>query len=89
VSSRTTASFRKALAALPEQVQDRAREAFRLFSENPAHPSLQFKQVHPTEPIFSARVTLDYWALARRRDDHWIWFWIGSHSDYDQLLERL
>ncbi len=37
----------------------------------------------------SARVTLDYRALATRREDRWIWFWIGSHSDYDNLLKRL
>ena len=89
MTSRTTTSFRKAFAALPEDVQERAREAFRLFSDNPAHPSLQFKQVHTIEPIFSARITLHYRALARRRDNDWIWFWIGSHADYDQLLKRL
>ena len=63
--------------------------AFDLFSANPAHPSLQFKQVHATEPIFSARISLHYRALARRADNDWIWFWIGSHADYDQLLKRL
>ena len=89
MSSRTTASFRKAFAALPHDIQDRAREAFQLFSENPAHPGLQFKQVHSTDPIFSARISLQYRALARRVDDDWIWFWIGSHADYDQLLRRL
>ena len=89
MSSRTTASFRKAFAVLPEDVQKRAREAFALFSENPAHPSLHFKQVHTDQPIFSARITMDYRALARRADEDWIWFWIGSHADYDQLLKRL
>ena len=87
--SRTTPSFRKAFDAVPKDIQDRAREAFRLFSDNPAHPSLRLKQVHSTEPVYSARVTLDYRALASRRDGVWIWFWIGSHADYDQLLARL
>ena len=89
MTSRTTSSFRKAYSSLPTDVQERAREAFDLFSANPAHPSLQFKQVHATEPIFSARISLHYRALARRADDDWIWFWIGSHADYDQLLKRL
>lgn len=89
MTSRTTASFRKTFASLPDEVQERAREAFRLFSDNPAHPSLQFKQVHTSEPIFSARITLNYRALARRQDSDWIWFWIGSHADYDQHLKRL
>lgn len=89
MTSRTTASFRKAFDALPEDIQDRAREAFQIFSENPGHPSLRLKQVHSAEPIYSARITRDYRALARRHKDAWIWFWIGSHADYDQLLRRL
>jgi hypothetical protein len=89
VSSHTTAAFRKAFADLPEDIQARAREAFQLFSENPAHPSLQFKQVHDSRPIYSARVTLHYRALATRSGEDWVWFWIGSHADYDNLLKRL
>jgi hypothetical protein len=89
VSSHTTVAFRKAFADLPGHIQERAREAFHLFSENPAHPSLQFKQVHDSRPIYSARITLHYRALATRRGEDWIWFWIGSHSDYDNLLKRL
>jgi hypothetical protein len=23
-----------------------------------------------------------------RAGEAWIWFWIGSHTDYDQLLKR-
>jgi hypothetical protein len=89
VTSRTTASFRKAFDALPTEVQDRARDAFHRFSQDPDHPSLRFRQVHATEPIFSARVGLHHRALTIRRDDIWIWFWIGSHGDYDRLLARL
>lgn len=87
--SQTTPSFRKALADLPAEIQERARQAFRRFSEEPRHRSLQLKQVHSAQPIYSARISLDYRALAIPRDDRWIWFWIGSHSDYDNLLKRL
>ena len=59
------------------------------FSQDPRHPGLDLKQVHATEPIFSARITLDYRALAYRREHCWLWFWIGSHSDYEKLLSRL
>lgn len=87
--SRTTPAFRNALAGLPAEIQERARKAFELFSQDPGHPSLQFKKVHTERPIYSARITRDYRALAIRRDDHWIWFWIGSHADYEELLKRL
>jgi hypothetical protein len=70
-------------------VQDQARLAYRLFRDNPEHPSLRFKPVHPTRPIYSARVGLGYRALAVRDGEAVIWFWIGSHTDYDHLLKRL
>lgn len=88
MSSRTTVAFRKAFASLPDDIQDRAREAFELFTKNPHHPGLRLKRVHSADPIYSVRVSLDYRALARRTDGAWIWFWIGSHSDYDKLLQR-
>jgi len=87
--SRTTERFRKAFKRLPEQVQRQAREAYKLFRQNPYHPSLRFKQVHPTRPIYSVRISIDYRALGVRDGDEIIWFWIGSHSDYDKLISRL
>ena len=70
-------------------MQAQARAAYRLFQENPAHPGLQFKQVHTVEPIYSARVGLGYRAVALRESDAVIWFWIGSHAEYNGLLRRL
>jgi hypothetical protein len=89
VKSHTSARFRSALDALPARVQQSARRAYRVFLDDPRHPSLQYKQVHPTRPIFSARVALGYRALCVREGDDLIWFWIGSHSDYDRLLSQL
>jgi hypothetical protein len=89
VKSHTTERFRKLFAALPESVREQAREAYRFFRENPQHPGLQFKRVHPTKPIYSARVNIDYRVLGVRDGDEIAWFWIGSHDDYDKLLARL
>ena len=74
---------------MPLQIQAQARLAYRLFRRDPFHPSVRFKQIHPTRPIFSARVGLGYRALAVREGDAVIWFWIGSHADYDNLVTRL
>jgi hypothetical protein len=74
---------------LPRHIQHRAREAYRFFRENPNHPGLQFKQVHPTRPIYSVRVGLGHRVLGVRQDEAIIWFWIGSHAEYDQLLKNL
>jgi hypothetical protein len=89
LTSRTTQRFRKAYAALPEHVQDRARDAYRQFQDDPHHPSLRFKQVHASRPIYSARVGLGYRALAVREGEVYIWFWIGTHAEYDQLVRQL
>jgi len=60
-----------------------------MFQKDPNHPSLRLKQVHGTKPVFSARVGLGYRALGVREGDEIVWFWIGSHSEYDQLVSSL
>jgi hypothetical protein len=70
-------------------VRRQAREAYRTFQRDPANRGLRLKQVHPSRPIYSARVGLGHRALAVRDGETWIWFWIGSHNDYDNLLGQL
>jgi hypothetical protein len=36
---------------------------------------------------WSVRVGLHYRALAIESGDDMVWFWIGSHADYDALLQ--
>ncbi|KAB2862153.1 MAG: hypothetical protein F9K46_07430 [Anaerolineae bacterium] len=86
--SRTTERFRKSLENLPPQIRRQARQAHLLFRENPYHPSLHFKQIHPAKPIYSARVNIDYRVVGLRDGDEIIWFWIGTHSDYDKLISQ-
>lgn len=89
MKSRTNRRFRELLAGLPSQVRDQAREAYRLFKDNPAHPGLHFKKVISYPPTYSARVSIGYRALGVLDKDTVIWFWIGSHADYDLLLEQM
>ncbi|PYN81275.1 MAG: hypothetical protein DMD97_02790 [Candidatus Rokuibacteriota bacterium] len=89
MTSRTTHRFREAYGRLPEHVRRRAREAYRRFKSDPSHPSLRFKKVHAIEPIYAARVGLGYCALAVLDADVAVWFWIGTHADYDHLLRTL
>ena len=89
MKSHTTRRFRRALEALPQQVRQQAREAYELFRADPRHPSLQLKKVHPKLPIYSARISRDYRAVAVVQNDEWIWFFIGSHAQYDSLLGGL
>lgn len=86
MTSHTTERFRRAFEVLPHSIQHRARVAYARFRNDPYHPSLQFKQVHSTRPVFSARVGLGYRALGVKEGDVMIWFWIGSHSEYDRVI---
>jgi hypothetical protein len=89
MNSRTTRHFRELFAALPAHVREQAREAYRLFQQNPAHPGLRFKQVHADPPTYSARVGISYRAVGALDGSTIVWFWIGSHADYDKLLKQL
>jgi len=66
VRSRATPRFWAAYRDLPPEIRNVAQKAYRLFRENPGHPSLHFKKVHDRDPIYSARVTLGYRAVGPR-----------------------
>ena len=77
------------LAALPKPVQDRATSAYMLWSANPSHPSLRVNKVHATLPIYSVRIDRGYRAVGALNGDTIVWFWVGSHADYEALLKGL
>lgn len=85
----TTQQFRKAFDQLPKQTQSQARQVYHFWLDNPRHPSLHFKQIHSTKPIYSVRIGLGIRALAIKEGNTMIWFWIGSHSDYNKLVRQL
>jgi len=89
MKSVTTARFRKFLNQLPAAIRQQARDAYILFQENPRHPSLRFKRIHPTLPIYAVRIGVHYRAVGVREGDTLIWFWVGSHADYDRLISHL
>ncbi|HEY2996611.1 MAG TPA: hypothetical protein VGM22_27665 [Methylomirabilota bacterium] len=70
--------------ALPAEVQRLADQAFERLKQDPRHPALRFKK---TGHVWSARVGSRYRALAVEVDDGLVWFWIGSHAEYDRLLD--
>jgi hypothetical protein len=76
-------AFWQAYAKLPEQVRALADKNYALLKENPQHPSLQFKKVGR---FWSVRVGLRYRALAINAENDLVWFWIGSHADYDAMI---
>ncbi|MGM0600716.1 MAG: hypothetical protein ACQETH_12975 [Candidatus Rifleibacteriota bacterium] len=58
-----------------------------MFKKDPWYPSLHFKRVHSSLSVYSARISIDYRAVGVIKTDLIIWFWIGSHTDYEKLLK--
>jgi hypothetical protein len=83
-------TFRDDFAKLPTEIQEQAKEKFRLFQQDPAHNSLRIKKMQGQDNIWEGHVTRGYvftfmWmndpetgepiAVFRR---------IGTHSIYDK-----
>jgi len=76
--------FWTAYEALPLPIRKLADANYALLlKRDPRHPSLQFKKVGR---YWSVRVGLRYRALAAEVDGGYLWFWIGSHADYDKMI---
>jgi hypothetical protein len=89
LTSQTTLDFRRRLGLLPAAVQVQAKQSYRLWLSDPWHNSLRFKKVSQTGPAYSARVGSGHRAVGVRRGDLVVWFWIGTHAEYDNLLGQL
>ena len=69
--------------ALPTSTQKLADKAFALLKRNPRHPSLHFKKV---ARFWSVRVGIHHRAVGVEVPDGVNWFWIGTHADYNNLI---
>jgi hypothetical protein len=88
--SRLHPSFRRDFARLPANIQTRAREAYRRFQANPAHPGLNFQRLNTELPFWSVRINNSYRAVGvRSSPDEIVWFFIGTHAEYDRLIASL
>jgi hypothetical protein len=76
-------AFWDAFEKLPKEVRELAERNYVLLKQNPQHPSLRLKKVGK---YWSARIGLGYRALAVDVDEGLLWFWIGTHADYDKLV---
>jgi len=83
MNSRTTRSFRAAFKILPPDVKERARQAYKLWRDNPTLPGLRFKRVGDQ---VSVRIGRNYRALGILQSDTVYWYWIGKHDVYDRSI---
>jgi hypothetical protein len=83
VKHHASPEFWQRFELLPAPVQALARRNYALLKTHPRHPSLHFKRVGRYR---SVRVGLQYRALGVELPQGVLWFWIGSHAEYDKLL---
>ena len=69
--------------ALPPEIQKLADRVLAQLKVDPHHPSIHFKKA---STYWSARVGLHYRALAMEANGGVLWFWIGSHAEYDRIV---
>lgn len=68
---------------LPGEIRKLAEKNYRLWKENPRHPGLRFKKIHPDLPIVSFRVGMRHRTVGVETDDEKIvWFWVGSFETF-------
>jgi len=89
MKSAATRRFWTLFAALPPEVQKLATKNYRRWRQNPNHPSLQFRRLKGSENRYTIRIGAHYRALGTQSADAMRWVWIGTHADYDQLIQSL
>ena len=80
----TSPSFWESYDKLPHEVRKLADKNFELLKQNAVHPSLHFKKV---SDYYSVRIGIRYRALGIEIDEGILWFWIGTHAEYDNLIK--
>ena len=73
---------------LPKEARELADKNFNLLKSDPYHPSLHFKKVDDKRKLWSVRIGSQYRALGTEKSEGILWFWIGTHSEYDKILSR-
>ncbi len=79
----TTARFWLLYRELPAEIRELADKNFEILKANPRHKSLRLKKVGV---FWSARVGINFRAVAKERTEGLVWFWIGIHDEYKLLI---
>jgi hypothetical protein len=83
LSHQASKRFWRHFEELSPELQDLARGNYALLRTNPQHPSLHFKHVGK---YWSVRIGSGHRALGVDSPKGILWFWIGTHEEYDRLI---
>ncbi len=76
-------AFWEAYEKLPAAVRDLADKNYSLMKQDQHHPSLRLKE---GRALLVCACRVGHRALAVDVDGGLLWFWIGSHADYDAMI---
>lgn len=84
--------FNECFEALPKEVQSKAIETFKKWQTNPEQVEIKPLEKFDKD-IYSCKINLRYRAMAKKiknesGEDVFLWFWIGSHENYNNQLQR-
>jgi hypothetical protein len=82
----TLPRFWRHYGQLPPSIQELADKSFELLKTDPCHPSLHLKKVGRTKQLWSARVGMHHRPLGLEKPEGIVWFWIGTHAEYDRMV---
>ena len=86
--SKRTKAFKKLFNNLSDHIKENARKQYKVFLENPSHPSLRKKPIGSTRnnkfKAYEVTVGMGYRATYFRDGDVYVWFWIGTHNSFDK-----
>jgi len=91
-TNRRTPEFKAAFDKLPPHIRELSKKAFKLFCRDPSHPSLRH---HPlsdnrrsshTSGSYSVSITMQYRAIYVDVDGVNVWYWTGTHAEYDRFI---
>ncbi|BAZ06365.1 hypothetical protein [Calothrix sp. NIES-3974] len=81
----TTRRFWQCYESLPEPIKQVADGNYQLLKTDPSHPSLHFKKIGN---YWSVRAGLGHRALGIEVEHGILWFWIGTHAEYERLIKN-
>jgi hypothetical protein len=80
----TSSSFWQSYNQLPINIQLIANASFVKLKNHNHYPSLHLKKVGR---YWSVRIGKKHRAIAVEVDSGLLWFWIGGHAEYEQLIK--
>ncbi len=87
INHHTSSKYWEYYNSLPNKIRELADKNFQILKITPKHPSLHLKRI---KDYWSVRVGIHYRALGidTPNKDGIIWFWIGSHEAYNNLIKK-